>query len=207
MTEQGKFISIEGLEGVGKSTNVHFVSDFLFRNSIEHIVTREPGGTPLAEDIRRLLLDPRDEAVDACCELLLVFGARAQHLNTKINPALKEGFWVVTDRFTDATFAYQGAGRGLPISDIEHLEQLVQKGRKPDLTILLDAPADVGLQRASARGALDRFENERLPFFERAREVYLARAAADPQRYLVIDATLPLPMVQQRIAEGLGKLI
>lgn len=203
----GKFVCIEGLEGVGKSTNLAFITDWLFRNNIAHIVTREPGGTPIAEEVRGLLLSQRQEPVDAMCELLLVFAARAQHLNTKIRPSLEDGLWVVTDRFTDSTFAYQGAGRGMPLDQITQLETLVQQGLRPDLTILLDAPADVGLQRATARGELDRFESERLSFFTRAREVYLARAAASPEHYLVIDATQSLEAVQQDIAAGLERLI
>lgn len=203
----GKFVCIEGLEGVGKSTNLAFITDWLFRNNIAHVVTREPGGTPIAEEVRGLLLSQRQEPVDAMCELLLVFAARAQHLNTKIRPSLEDGLWVVTDRFTDSTFAYQGAGRGMPLDQITQLETLVQQGLRPDLTILLDAPADVGLQRATARGELDRFESERLSFFTRAREVYLARAAASPEHYLVIDATQSLEAVQQDIAAGLERLI
>ncbi|WLD56668.1 dTMP kinase [Salinispirillum sp. LH 10-3-1] len=202
----GKFVCIEGLEGVGKSTNLAFITDWLFRNNIAHVVTREPGGTPIAEEVRGLLLSKRPEPVDAMCELLLVFAARAQHLNTKIRPSLEDGLWVVTDRFTDSTFAYQGAGRGMPLEQIAQLEALVQQGLKPDLTILLDAPAEVGLQRATARGELDRFESERLSFFTRARDVYLDRAAASPDRYLVIDATQSLEAVQREIAAGLERL-
>lgn len=203
----GKFVCVEGLEGVGKSTNLAFITDWMFRRNISHIVTREPGGTPIAEEVRALLLTKRPEPVDSMCELLLVFAARAQHVNTKIRPSLEDGLWVVTDRFTDSTFAYQGAGRGLPLDHISQLETLVQQGLKPDLTILLDAPAEVGMQRAVVRGELDRFESERLSFFTRAREVYLSRAAERPEHYLIVDATQPLDAVQRDIVAGLERLI
>lgn len=206
MTTPARFVCVEGLEGVGKSTNLSFITDWLFRHSIAHIVTREPGGTPLAEDIRSLLLNKRAESVDPMCELLLVFAARSQHVRTKIQPALDDGLWVVTDRFTDSTFAYQGAGRGLPLASIAQLESLVLGALRPDLTILLDAPAEVGMQRATDRGELDRFESERIEFFSRAREVYLERAKSAPERYLVVDATQSLADVQRQIADGLERL-
>lgn len=202
----GRLLTLEGLEGVGKTTNLAFVESWLQRHEIPYLVTREPGGTPLAEELRHLLLNPRTEAVDPWCELLMVFAARAQHLNTLIRPALAAGTWVLSDRFTDATYAYQGAGRGLPLPDIEVLENLVQRELRPDCTFLLDAPPEVGLSRARDRGELDRFEREKIDFFERARRIYLDRAAAAPERYHVLDATQPLAAVQQDMAARLEAL-
>lgn len=204
---RGRFITLEGLEGVGKTTNLAFMATWLERHQVRFIVTREPGGTPLAEAIRDLLLAPRDERVDHWSELLLVFAARAQHLNTVILPALEAGTWVLCDRFTDATYAYQGAGRGIPAGDIARLEQLVQGDLRPDRVVLLDAPADIGLARARQRGTLDRFETERASFFQRARAVYLERAAAAPERYARIDAAQPLAIVQAAIADTLAAML
>lgn len=204
---RGRFLTLEGLEGVGKTTNLAFVSSWLRQHNIDFLVTREPGGTPLAEEIRTLLLAPRTETVDHWSELLLVFAARAQHLNTVILPALQAGTWVLCDRFTDATYAYQGAGRGIALSHIAQLEQLVQGDVRPDRVLLLDAPAEVGLARAEQRGTLDRFESERHSFFQRARAVYLDRAAAAPERYAVIDAAQPLSVVQAAIAQTLTDLL
>ncbi len=164
-----KFLTLEGTEGVGKTTNLEFIQGWLNGQGIEHIVTREPGGTPLAEEIRELLLSKRDEKVDPIAELLLVFAARAQHLNSVIKPALESGVWVLCDRFTDATYAYQGFGRNLPITVIEQLEDMVQQQLRPDLTIILDIDVCVGLERARARAELDRFEEEQQEFFERVR--------------------------------------
>lgn len=207
MTERrGRFITLEGLEGVGKTTNLAFISAWLDGQGIPYRVTREPGGTPLAESIRDLLLTPRDEPVDAWCELLMIFAARAQHLNTCVRPALEQGTWVLSDRFTDATYAYQGAGRGIPLSDIARLEQMVQGDLRPDQVFLLDAPPSVGLARARARGDLDRFEQEQGHFFERARDVYLGRAREAPGRYRVLDASQPLPEVQASIQAALESL-
>ncbi len=204
---QGLFITIEGIEGVGKSTNLAHVRGFLEAASIPVVCTREPGGTPLAESIRDLLLAPRSERVAEWTELLLVFAARAQHLAEVIEPALAHGDWVLCDRFTDATYAYQGGGRGLDRAAVAALEQLVQGGRRPDCTLLLDAPVTLGLERAGRRGALDRFERERVDFFERVREVYLSRAAAEPQRLRVIDASRPLAEVQAQIDVVLRALL
>ena len=205
--QPGRFLTVEGLEGVGKTTNLAFIADWLQARDIPFIRTREPGGTPLAEDIRGLLLSPRDEVVDPWCELLLVFAARAQHVNAHIRPALADGTWVLCDRFTDATYAYQGAGRGLPMEQIEALEQMVQQSLRPDRVFLLDAPADVGLARARDRGDLDRFEQERKSFFDRARAVYLQRAAAAPSRYTVLNAAQPLADVQRDICKALECLL
>ncbi|MEH6577556.1 MAG: dTMP kinase [Amphritea sp.] len=205
MTEKtaGRFISLEGTEGVGKSTNLKFIESMLDEHGIDYRLTREPGGTPLAEEIRELLLDNREEQVADDAELLLVFAARAQHLAQVIKPTLANGCWILCDRFTDATFAYQGGGRGLDNKIISQLESLVQRGLQPDLTILLDLPVEIGLARASQRGVLDRFENEKLGFFERVRSAYLARAEADPERFAIIDASGTLEEVQQQIREVL----
>ncbi|MBN1005491.1 dTMP kinase [Amphritea pacifica] len=194
-----RFITLEGTEGVGKSTNLRFIESVLQQHQIRYQLTREPGGTPLAEQMRELLLANRDEVVADDAELLLVFAARAQHLERVIRPTLAEGRWVLCDRFTDATFAYQGGGRGLSTAMIGQLEAMVQRGLQPDLTILLDLPVEVGLARASQRGALDRFENERITFFERVRNAYLERAVADPERFAVIDASGTLEQVQHQI--------
>ena len=175
----GRFITLEGTEGVGKSTNLRFIESVLQQHQIRYQLTREPGGTPLAEQVRELLLANRDEDVADDAELLLVFAARAQHLDQVIRPTLAEGRWVLCDRFTDATFAYQGGGRGLSKVMISQLEAMVQRGLQPDLTILLDLPVDIGLARARQRGDLDRFENERMAFFEQVRDAYLERAAVN----------------------------
>jgi dTMP kinase len=199
------FITVEGIEGVGKSTNLAFISDWLTQHGHAVWQSREPGGTPLAEQIRELLLSPRSEAVTEQAELLLVFAARAQHLNSKVFPALAQGKTVLCDRFTDATYAYQGGGRGLSVATIAALENLVQGMFQPDLVIILDVPVELGLARASARGQLDRFEQESVAFFERVRSVYLQRAAQAPERYAVIDASHDLPSVQQQIAQLLER--
>lgn len=199
-----RLITLEGGEGVGKSTNMAFVAERLRATGREVVVTREPGGTPLAEEIRGLLLAPRDEAVAPDAELLLLFAARAQHWQTLMLPALERGAWVLCDRFIDATHAYQGGGRGLPAATIAALEQLVLQGRLPGLTLLLDAPVGTGMARAASRGAADRFEQEQAAFFERIRAGYLARAAADPARVRVIDAAQPLAQVQQQLSGELA---
>ena len=204
---KGKFLTIEGTEGVGKSTNIAFIKQHLEQKGIDLFLTREPGGTPLAEEIRELLLVKRQENFDPTAELLAVFAARAQHLNTVIKPALERGQWVLSDRFTDATFAYQGYGRGLDISIISTLETLVQGELRPDLTFLLDIDVEVGLQRARARAELDRFESEEITFFTRVREGYLARVADSPENYAVVDAGQSLHNVQRDIARVLDKLL
>jgi len=196
---RGKFITLEGSEGSGKSTNLAYIRDRLVEQGIDLIVTREPGGTALGEAIRALLLDHRNTAMCSDTELLLMFAARAQHLAELIIPALDAGKWVLCDRFTDATYAYQGAGRGIANERIALLEQWVQGELRPDLTLFLDLPVSLGLERASNRGEPDRFEREKLEFFERVREGYLAQARQAPQRYQVIDASCPLEQVQQQI--------
>ena len=196
---RGRFITIEGGEGAGKSTAQTFLAEKLAARGISVLQTREPGGTPLAEAIRRNLLSVDEEAPVEMTELLLVFAARAQHLTTVIEPALERGQWVLCDRFTDATYAYQGAGRGLSAELIGKLEKLVQGDTRPDTVILLDMPPQIGLARARARGALDRFEQEEQAFFERVRQGYLERAAAFPNRYVVVDASQELSEVQNSL--------
>jgi len=203
---RGKFISVEGGEGVGKSTNIEFIRQTLADRGIDVLVTREPGGTPLAEEIREILLARREESMVPSTELLLVFAARAQHLQRVILPALEKGQWVVSDRFTDATFAYQGYGRGLSLDDISDLEILVQKGLHPDVTILLDIDVEIGLQRARQRASLDRFEMEEIDFFKRVRQGYLARLNEEPERFALVNAGQELDAVQMDIAAVLQRL-
>ena len=200
---KGRFITLEGGEGVGKSSNMAFIVDLLTEAGVDFIQTREPGGTPLAEEIRQLLLTPRDEHMDELSELLLVFAARAQHLARTIRPALAAGTWVLCDRFTDATVAYQGAVRGLSLSAIAQLRALVHRDLQPDMTLLLDAPVEIGMSRASERGELDRFEQEQMSFFERVRQGYIDQAQADPDRYRIIDASQSLSDVQADIRDVL----
>jgi len=194
---KGKFITLEGGDGLGKSTNLAFVKECLERRGRRVIVTREPGGTPLGEQVRAILLG--DGQVSPATELLLVFAARAQHVQDVIRPALENGDWVVSDRFTDASYAYQGGGRGIDADVIASLERYVQQELEPDLTLLFDAPVEVGLARAKRRGSADRFESEDLDFFRRIREAYLARALSVPQRIRLIDASQALPAVQDQI--------
>lgn len=192
----GLFITLEGPEGAGKSTNRDYLAERLRGEGLEVVLSREPGGTPLAEQIRELLLAPAAEPMASDTELLLVFAARAQHLAEVISPALQRGAVVLCDRFTDATYAYQGGGRGVAVERIEQLERFVQGDLRPDLTLIFDLPVDVGLRRAAARGRLDRFEQEGMAFFEGVRNAYLARARNVPQRYRVLDAAQPLAAVQ-----------
>lgn len=203
----GRFITLEGSEGSGKSTNLAYIEQRLKAAGKDVVLTREPGGTPLAEQIRELLLDHRQAAMGSDTELLLMFAARAQHLEEKIRPALEAGRWVLCDRFTDATYAYQGAGRGIDADRIAILETWVQRGLTPDLTFFLDVPVAIGLERAGRRGELDRFEREQQVFFERVRSGYLARAAAEPGRFRVIDASQSLPDVQTQIGRALGEYL
>ncbi len=208
---QGRFLTIEGIEGVGKTTQLARLSKILSDRGVEHVVTREPGGTPLAEKIRDLVLGSREPLPDTA-ELLLMFAARAVHLQNLIEPNLAAGRWVLCDRFTDATYAYQGAGRGLDDGQIRQLELLVQRTRRPDLTLLLDVPVAVGLQRARRRNEgtgiehadRDRFELQRAEFFERVRAAYLAHAAAEPRRISVIDAGRSADEVTAQIVAVLG---
>ncbi|MET1080105.1 MAG: dTMP kinase [Pseudomonas sp.] len=203
----GLFITLEGPEGAGKSTNRDYLAERLRERGLDVLLSREPGGTPLAERIRELLLAPSDENMSADTELLLVFAARAQHLAQVICPALARGAVVLCDRFTDATYAYQGGGRGLSEARIAVLEQFVQAGLQPDLCLVFDLPVEVGLARAAARGRLDRFEQEERGFFERVRASYLRRAAAHPERYRIVDAAQPLANVQQALDVLLPELL
>ncbi len=200
MSMRGQFITFEGTEGVGKSTQLTNASRTLEELGVDYIVTREPGGTPMAEAIRELLLAPRDEPVNEITELLLMFAARAQHLHTRILPAINSGQWVLCDRFTDATFAYQGGGRGVPKDRIALLENLVQGEVRPDHVILLDAPVATGMARARDRGELDRFEQEDLEFFQRIRDVYRERDIAQPSRYHVVNADRSLEEVSGAVS-------
>ena len=204
---QGKFITVEGSEGVGKSSNLAYIEDYLSTAGINIVRTREPGGAPLSEAIRELLLDARQRSMCDDTELLLMFAARAQHLAEVIRPALAAGQWVLCDRFTDATYAYQGGGRGVPMERIRVLEEWVQGELRPDHTLLLDMPVAAGLERAGARSEPDRFEQEQHAFFERVRETYLARAQAEPGRIHVIDASPALDKVQVQIATVLQQIV
>jgi dTMP kinase len=203
----GLFITLEGPEGAGKSTNRDYLAERLREQGVEVLLSREPGGTPLAERIRELLLAPSDEPMAVDTELLLVFAARAQHLQQVIRPALTRGCVVLCDRFTDATYAYQGGGRGLPIERIAQLEQFVQGDLRPDLTLIFDLPIEVGLARAAARGRLDRFEQEGRGFFDAVRHAYLQRAAQAPQRYHVLNAAQTLEQVQADLDALLPRLL
>jgi dTMP kinase len=202
----GRFLTIEGIEGVGKTTQVARLSEALSGRGIAHVVTREPGGTPLAERIREIVLKSGDELLPPTAELLLMFAARAVHLTNHIEPELRAGRWVVCDRFTDATYAYQGGGRRLGADNIRQLEAMVQGARRPDLTVLLDAPVEQALGRARQRNAgavTDRFESERAEFFERVRDAYRARAAAEPHRIAAIDASQSADRVAAQILKVL----
>jgi len=206
MSAAGRFVTFEGIEGVGKTTQVARLSSVLSAREIAHVVTREPGGTPLAESIRQVVLTAREETLPPTAELLLMFAARAVHLANHIEPNLRAGRWVICDRFTDATYAYQGGGRQLSAEPIRELEHMIQGTRRPDLTILLDAPVEGALARAAARNAgsaADRFERERSEFFDRVRNAYLARAAAEPDRIVLVDATQNVDEVSARILEQL----
>ncbi|WP_396586322.1 dTMP kinase [Bermanella sp. R86510] len=200
---KGRFITIEGIEGVGKTTNLQFIESWLTDKNIPYIVTREPGGTPLGEQLRQLLL--HGDAVSSKTELLLMFAARAQHLEEVILPALNEGKWVICDRFTDSTFAYQGGGRQLNPEWIKSLESLVHESMQPDVTLLLDAPVEIGRARAAKRSASDRIESEDLVFFNRVRDTFLHRARLY-SRFRIIDACQPLEAVQENVATILEQL-
>ena len=209
-TKRGLFLTLEGAEGVGKSTNIEFITQYLAQRNIDYVLTREPGGTQLAEKIRDLLLAVHEESMSELTELLLVFAARAQHLDKVIEPALAAGKWVVCDRFTDATFAYQGAGRGLSVETIEQLQSMVQGELRPDLTLILDLDPEIGMERANSRGELDRFEREQQSFFRLVRQGYLDIAQAEPDRCLIIDASKPLQSVKidllAALEQGLSRI-
>lgn len=203
---RGLFITLEGGEGAGKSTSLTFIREYLEQAGRRVVITREPGGTPLGEKIRELLLHGR-ENMDVDTELLLMFAARAEHLARVIRPALADNACVVCDRFTDATYAYQGGGRGVPEARIRVLEDWVQQGLRPDLTMLLDIPVGQGLGRAGLRSAPDRFEREKVDFFERVRNRYMTAAASEPQRIRVIDAACDIPQVQAQLRIALEAIL
>ena len=207
---QGRFITFEGGEGVGKSTQLKRAAAWLEHAGVDVVQTREPGGTPRAEQLRRILLERDGEPMPQACELLLMFAARASHLANRVEPALARGTWVLCDRFTDATYAYQGGGRGLPEAEIDALVRIVHPHRQPDLTVLLDAPVSVGLARARERNGAtgpDRFESEKNEFFERVRRCYLARAAREPARFSVVDASADPVQVENAIRAALQSLL
>ena len=196
---QGTFITLEGIEGVGKTTLMGFLAEYLHQHNVPLLVTREPGGTPLADDIRHFLLSEHEEKVQPETELLLMFAARAQHVQNVIRPALEAGKLVLCDRFTDTTYAYQGAGRGVNPAKIKMLEDVVQDGLKPELTILLDAPIEICLQRIQERKKTDRFESETKQFFQKARNAYLEMATTEPTRFHVVDATQPVETLHEQL--------
>jgi dTMP kinase len=204
---RGLFITLEGGEGAGKSTNLAFIRQCLQRAGHEVVVTREPGGTELGERVRDILLHSKQLHITPESEMLLMFAARSEHLAKVIRPALAAGKTVLCDRFTDATYAYQGGGRGLPAERIASMESWVQGDLRPDLTLLFDVPVEAGRARAGQRGEPDRFEREDNEFFTRVHAIYLARAQADPKRMRVIDASRALPQVEQQIAAVLEELV
>lgn len=212
VTQPGQFITLEGTEGAGKSTNLMFIEQWLRDRDIDVVVTREPGGTAIGEAVRHILLDNQYGEMTPDTELLLMFAARNQHLQEKILPALAAGQWVISDRFTDATYAYQGGARGLPFERIAEIEQWVQKGRFPDRTFVFDLPIEEGMKRVAARAELsgqhiDRFEQEKIDFFEKVRATYLMRAEEAPERYTVLDAQQPLEAVQAQLQAALMSMV
>jgi dTMP kinase len=207
---QGRFITFEGGEGAGKSTQLARAAAWLKGRGVETVLTREPGGTPRAERLREMLLEHGAEPMPRACELLLMFAARATHLENLVLPAVRRGAWVLCDRFTDATYAYQGGGRGLPMAQIDALVQIVHADLQPDLTILLDLPVEAGLARARSRNGADgpdRFETEQCEFFERVRETYLELARREPARFRIVDANATVEEVSVAVCVGLERLL
>lgn len=205
--QPGKLITLEGIEGVGKSSNLRFIAEYLQSQGKDILVTREPGGTPLAEDLRKILLAEYQEQTQPETELLILYAGRFQHVECVIKPAIKRGQWVVCDRFNDATFAYQGAGRNISLEKIHTLDEWTLGTFAPSLTIILDAPVEVALKRIQANRQLDRFEKERSDFFEKIRQAYLTRAHRHPERYCIVDASQSLPDVQHNISLLLNNFI
>ena len=204
--ERGKFITIDGVEGAGKSTQIDFIRDYLSNKGINVILTREPGGTELGEKIRELLLSPETKSMHSETELLLMFAARNEHIHRKIMPALAQGDWVLSDRFTDASYAYQGGGRGLDINRIAQLEQWVLQDFTPDMTLLLDVPVELGMSRIESRGKKDRIELEAMDFFNRVRESYIDRSKQFPDRIKLIDSSQTVEFTTQQIKAVLDLL-
>ena len=205
MSLNNRFITIEGTEGAGKSTAMNCLKDWFQSRAVTPIITREPGGTPLSEEIRSLLLAHREEAVAPKTELLLMYASRVQLTEGTIKPALANGEWVISDRYNDASFAYQGVGRALGVELLQTLDDWSLEGFKPGHTLFLDLPVDIGMKRAGQRGELDRFEREDIEFFERVRQGYLQRAEADPERFIVINAALSIENVKQQIIAALDE--
>jgi dTMP kinase len=201
------FITFEGIEGVGKTTQLKFMAERLRKAGIPVLLTREPGGTEIGEEVRDILLKHRHERVAPLTELLLMFAARAQHVDTIIKPALEKGRWVLCDRFTDASYAYQGGGRGIDRDEIEVLENLVLGDFRPNYTLLFDAPVEIGLKRVNNRGSHDRFEREKMDFFERVRAAYGLRAQMNLKRYKIIDASKPVEVVEKEVAKVCDEII
>ena len=204
--QKGTFITFEGVEGAGKTTNIKFIAEKIQNQGHEVLLTREPGGTTTGEAIREILISKDLPEMHQITELLLMFAARAEHLNRKILPALESGKWVLCDRFTDASYAYQGAGRGIDSRKIKILEDLVQNEIRPDYTFLFDLEANIGLSRAQNRGETDRFEQQHINFFNRVREKYLKMAEVDKNRYRIINAQYDIETVQQQISSILNEL-
>jgi dTMP kinase len=204
---KGMFVTVEGVEGVGKSTNMDFIAEQVTAAGFAVLISREPGGTPMAERIRDMLLQHGEEPLPDLAELLLFFASRTLNIENAIRPALAAGTWVLCDRFTDASRAYQGAGRGLDMNRINTLAEWAHGDLNPDMTVLLDAPAEIGMQRAANRGETDRLESEQMSFYKRVRAQYIALAENEPQRFTVIDASQPLAAVQVQIASAIERLI
>jgi dTMP kinase len=205
--QRGKFITVEGIEGVGKSTNIDVLKNAIESRGLKVLTSREPGGTPMAEKIRDILFEHGDEPMPGNAEMLLMFASRALHVDNLIRPALADGTWVICDRFTDSSRAYQGAGRGIGQDNINTLAEWVHPDLQPDLTILLDAPVETGMGRAEERGEPDRIEMERHDFFSRARDCFLALAEAEPERFVVIDASADIDTVRQAVAAEVNQLL
>lgn len=202
----GKFISIEGGDGAGKSTQLAVIAEILQNNNLDMIMTREPGGTPIGENLRELLLTQSGHPFDDDTELMLMFAARSEHIKSVIQPALKTGKWVVSDRFADASFAYQGA-RGLPLERIENLADWVLQGFMPDITLLFDISVEQGLERIHSRGEADRFEQASIDYKRKVRQIYLQRAKAEPDRIKVIDSSLSIDEVSRQVKDVINTFI
>ncbi len=207
LVNKGLFISFEGVEGAGKTTNISFVAEKIRKAGYQILLTREPGGTTTGEAIRNILISKELPEMHQITELLLMFAARAEHINRKILPALEQGIWVLCDRFTDASYAYQGAGRGIELEKIKLLEDLVQGSLRPDITFLFDLDANIGLARAQSRGETDRFEQQHIDFFNRVRAQYLKMAKSEPQRFRLIKAQYDLKHVQGQITQKLDEIL